>query len=544
MKLLSSLLVFLSCSVLAQTDNFLWPIDKPHILSGNYGELRPNHFHAGLDFSTSNKINLPVYAAQSGYVSRIKVSSVGYGKSIYITHPNGKVTVYGHLTNYILSVTEYVKNQQLKAQSYELDLMLSPNEIKFKAGDMIGYSGNTGGSTGPHLHFEIRDEKTEVPLNPLLFYRIEDNTKPTIDRIGIYNLSDTAAPMFIEQYAVNGTKVKKDSITVATSIVGMAFSGFDRFTASGSKNNIYDVKVYFDGKLTYHHQLDNIAFSEARYVNEFTEMEGKFLFQRCFIPSLYPAGMYKKAMLKGRLFLLDTLYHKIQLVFGDENKNETMIEFQLRTKKFNYYKNPTINGDTYADCKEDLFYKKKKIQIFIPAYTLYNSTPLIFENTLETTGKLIILPTEANLNSTAIVGFEVPKKYKPFKTKLLFKNVDNVYPPIVKNDSVFYAVKNFGWFNLTVDSVAPKIKTELPPAKLQATKGLKQVTFIIKEDLSGVKDYRVTINGKWALAEYDAKSGRLTYFFDANSPKGELNFLVETQDKCSNKATLAIKLKN
>jgi len=246
MKLLSSLLVFLSCSVLAQTDNFLWPIDKPHILSGNYGELRPNHFHAGLDFSTSNKINLPVYAAQSGYVSRIKVSSVGYGKSIYITHPNGKVTVYAHLTNYILSVTEYVKNQQLKAQSYELDLMLSPNEIKFKAGDMIGYSGNTGGSTGPHLHFEIRDEKTEVPLNPLLFYRIEDNTKPTIDRIGIYNLSDTAAPMFIEQYAVNGTKVKKDSITVATSIVGMAFSGFDRFTASGSKNNIYDVKVYFD----------------------------------------------------------------------------------------------------------------------------------------------------------------------------------------------------------------------------------------------------------------------------------------------------------
>ncbi len=548
MRQLSIFLIFISLFVNGQKDNFLWPLDKPISLSGNYGELRPNHFHAGLDFSTNNKINAPVYAVQSGYVSRIKVSSVGYGKAVYITHPNGVVTLYGHLTNYVESLNEYVKVQQLKAQSYEIELMLKPNEIAFKAGDLIGYSGSSGSSTGPHLHFEIRDEKTEVPLNPALYYKLDDIVKPVITQIGLYNLGDTASAQFLNNYEVknvNGKlKLKKDSITIANSIVGLAFSGFDKFTADGSQNNIYSVEVKFDGQLIYHHQLDNISFSDARYVNEFSDTEGKFVFQKCFLPNLYPGGLYKSATNKGRIFLLDTNYHVIQVRTVDENNNENILEFHLRTKKFNYYLPPTIKGDTYANCQQDLLYSNENIEIFIPAYTLYNSTPLIFENTLESTGKLIILPSDANMNSTAIVGFQIPKKHLGHKSKLVFKNVDNVYLPIVKNDSVFYSVKNFGWFNLAVDSVSPTIKTEIPAAKLQATKGLKQVTFILKEDLSGIKDYKLTINGNWALAEYDAKSGRLTYFYDVNTPKGDLNFVVETQDKCFNKATYSVKLKN
>jgi len=244
------------------------------------------------------------------------------------------------------------------------------------------------------------------------------------------------------------------------------------------------------------------------------------------------------------MMLLDTNYHLIQVLACDENGNENELEFYLRTKKFNYYSIPSIKGDTYAYCTKDLLYCKKGIQIFIPKNTLYNSTPLIFENTLQTTGKLIVLPSEANLSSAAIVGFEVPKKYRSFKTKLLFKNADNVYLPIVKRDSVFYAVKNFGWFNLAVDTVAPTIKTEVAAQKLAQAKKLTQVTFILKEELSGLKEYRLTINSNWALAEYDGKSGRLTYYFDDSTPKGNLEFVVMAKDNCLNQSSYSISLKN
>ncbi|MBK7817291.1 MAG: hypothetical protein IPJ60_06765 [Sphingobacteriaceae bacterium] len=156
----------------------------------------------------------------------------------------------------------------------------------------------------------------------------------------------------------------------------------------------------------------------------------------------------------------------------------------------------------------------------------------------------MILPFDATLRSTAIVGFEVPKKFKKFKDKLVFKNVDNTYTPIVKNDSVFYSVRNFGGFVLIVDSLAPKIKTELPAAKLKTAKGLNKLVFVISEELSGIKDYKLTINGEWALAEFDAKSGRLTYFIEEDTPKGELNLVVEAMAKCKNKASFGLKVGN
>src|SRR5690606_17144796 len=205
-------------------DNFIFPMDTPLIISGNYGELRPNHFHAGIDFSTNNKVNLPVYAAADGYVSRIKVSPFGYGKAIYVTHPNGQVTVYAHLNSYNEKIAAIVKQEQYARKNYEVEIYPKANFIQVKKGEIIAYSGNTGGSTGPHIHFELRDEKTETPLNPLKFYSLNDTVKPTLAKIAFYDLSDTISPKYMYAFSIKNA----DTLLLDKSIVGLAFSAFDK----------------------------------------------------------------------------------------------------------------------------------------------------------------------------------------------------------------------------------------------------------------------------------------------------------------------------
>lgn len=532
--------------VCTSQNEFVWPIDSPQIISGNYGELRPEHFHAGLDFSTTNKINLPIYSVAEGYVSRIKVSPVGYGKSVYITHQNGKVSVYGHLNSFSQKIAQFVKNEQYKKQNFEIDLKLNPNDIKINSKEIIGLSGNSGSSTGPHLHFEIRDEKSETPLNPLEYYKINDTIAPTLQQIAFYNLADTSSPKFLSAYKIKLNKkdsliLVKDSIILNQGILGFAFGGYDQFQLKGSPNNIFSAKLYFDEKLIYSHELNEIHFDETRYVNEFCETIEKQTFQKCFLPTLYPKAMYDNIKNKGRVILVDTNFHNLLLTVNDEQGNERNFKFYFKTRKLNYYSKPTINSDVQVNCNKDFMISKNKLQIFIPAKTLYKSTALIFENTIENTGKLIILPSEANLKSTSIVGFEVPKKYLKTKTKLVLKSGTNVLKPINNGDSVFYSVRNFGWFQIDQDTVGPKLKV----AGEKKTGKLKKVTslsFNVSDNLSGIYNYNLFLNNKWVLAEFDAKSNILTYNFDEDTPMGVLNFKLEVKDKVNNSSILEYKL--
>jgi hypothetical protein len=530
----------------SQSSFFRWPLDIPINITGNYGELRPNHFHAGLDFSTNHQINLAVRVAADGYVSRIKVSSGGYGKAVYVTHANGKVTLYAHLTNYNEKLNRFVKEEQYRKQNFEIEVFPKAGEFPFKGGDIIGYSGNTGSSGGPHLHFEIRDEKTEVPYNPALFYDLKDTEKPVIDRIAIYNLADTTNPQIMETLALRTQGfvlgLKNDSVTIKQSVVGLAFSGYDRFKANGGKNNIYNTKIYWDDVLIYEHKLDGIAFDDARYVNEFSEVFSGYKYQKCFAPTLFPAGMYAILKNKGRIVLLDTNYHKVQMVFQDENKNEEKIHFYLRTKKFNYYVKPTAAGDVYAFCNKDIVFNQKKMHFSLPSGTLYSSRSLFIENLLESKGIINILPSNVNLNKAAVVGFEAPLKYRNQKSKLVLKSEKQFFAPALKNDTLYYYIKKFGTFQLVIDTLAPSIQTELSAAKLTQQKKTKQIVFFIKDEISGIKSYNMYINGLWVLSEYDAKTNRLVYFFDDKTPLGKLHIKLEVIDRCDNKAsfTLAI----
>ena len=182
------IIIFLSNFLFSQKNinDFIYPLEREMKITGNYGEIRPNHFHAGIDLSTDPTLNLPIRSVSDGYVSRIKISSVGYGRVIYITHTNGLVSVYAHQKKYAPKINEFIKQKQIAQHKNEIEVYLNPMEIPLKKGEVIGFTGNSGRSTGPHLHFEIREEKSEIPINPLLIYNVKDETKPILTHIDLF----------------------------------------------------------------------------------------------------------------------------------------------------------------------------------------------------------------------------------------------------------------------------------------------------------------------------------------------------------------------
>lgn len=543
-------LVFLSVlmqTLIAQTQlNFVWPIDSSLAITGNYGELRPNHFHAGIDFSTAGKINLPVVSIEEGYVSRIRVSASGYGKCIYITHPNGKVSLYAHLNAFSLKIANVAKKYQYDVQSFEVDFYPRPRSIYVRRNEIIGRSGNTGGSTGPHLHFELRDEQSEMPLNPLSYYNVNDVTPPYIEHIAFYDLSDTTSPkfMFSQRIKNNGDTMilEDDHVLLANSIIGLSYSGFDKCSANGNPNNIYAARIYCDDSLIYFHQLRCIAFSESRYINEFCEKVGNDKYQKCFLPTLYPDEFYDYSLNKGRLVLSEKRFHKVRLVVNDEAGNVQSLVFFIKAKQKTGHKKNAIKSEVLVNCNEDFSFSKNNVQIYIPAKTLYYSTPLILDNSIESSGKLVVLP-EVNLRQPALVGFKVPPKYERNRTKLVLRGSSNNYMPINRNDSVFYAIKEFDWFHLAFDTIPPKIKVAHKKQAIQQAWQLDAFSFHISDNLSGISKYNVWLNNTWVLAEFDNKTDLLTYYFDEDTPMGILEFKVEVVDKLGNRAFLNYVLK-
>lgn len=532
----------------AQTNSgFIWPLDTPHTLTGNYGELRPNHFHVGLDFSTNGKINFPVYAVADGYVSRIKVSSGGYGKAVYITHSGGKLSLYAHFNSYAPAIADAVKHEQYARQNYEVEIFPGKNDIRIQQGQLIGYSGNSGNSSGPHLHFEIRDEKTEVPLNPLEFYRIRDTLLPVVSHVAFYNLADTSAPVFLRGFAVERNRrdslfLKQDSVVIWQSQVGLAFAGYDRFVYRGNPNVTYMARLLLDDNLVYSHKLHHISFSDQRFVNEFSETVNKVKYQKCFLPTLYPQGIYGETLNKGLIALADTNYHRVKLVLLDEQGNENMLQFYVKTKKPGGAVPVAAKGDLYANCNAELQAVKNGLRLYIPKGALYHSSPLFIRNSAGTTSAFSILP-ELNLAVPISVGFPVPPRFRSRASQLVVRNHSAVYVPVIRNDTAFCSVYNLGTFEIGIDTLAPKIKTQLGPKKIRRLKNFKEFSFILSDQLSGIARYSLFVNGQWALAEYDAKNRLLTYAFNDTTPAGTLTFLVTAEDRSGNKAQLKYVLK-
>ena len=339
------------------------PLAIPISLAANFGELRPNHYHMGLDIRTQHRENLPVFAAADGYVARVSVEPSGFGQAIYINHPNGYTTVYGHLNQFFPELAAYVHDQQYRRQSWSVNLQLQPGRFPVKKGDFIAYSGNTGGSQGPHLHFEIRRTTGDINQNPLLFgLPVPDNTPPTVQRLawydrnqGIYAQSPHILPIHRDATAAGsarsatGTASRSATGTAAwspapallvvpTTRISFAISAFDTQSGSANPNGIYEAALYVDDAAVLGFQMNNISYDDTRNINahidyKTRETGGPFLQQLFFLsgypaPSIYtwPAG--KQA--DGVVRLEDDRVHSIRIVVKDTYGNESNLRFRVR----------------------------------------------------------------------------------------------------------------------------------------------------------------------------------------------------------------------
>jgi hypothetical protein len=322
------------------TDYFRSPLEIPLNLSGSFGELRTNHFHAGIDIKTEQREGLNVVAAADGYVSRIKVSSVGYGYALYIDHPNGYTTVYGHLQKYSAKIDEYVKGQQYELESFSIDLYPDRGLLPVMKGEIVGLSGNSGGSGGPHLHFEVRETATEKLVNPLLFgFQVKDKIPPSVSNVWIVPLTDSSwvngarLPVALE---TKGGGLKTTTLPKVYGDVGFAITTVDMLDGNSNRCGIYRIEFFVDGLQVYGQRMDRLDFTTNRAMNAHTIYE-RFKKDRSSIHGSYrlpgnPLDIYDNLVNDGVISFRDGKTHVCEYRLLDIMGNETRVKFNVQSQ--------------------------------------------------------------------------------------------------------------------------------------------------------------------------------------------------------------------
>lgn len=550
MKFLHALLI-LYLPVFSQSnypqDFFGPPLNIPLQLAGNFGELRPNHFHAGFDFKTQQKEGLPILSAGDGYVSRIKVSTVGYGKAIYITHPNGYTTVYGHLQKAWGVIQDYIKKEQYKTQSFEVELFPAPSELVVKRGDTIAISGNTGGSEGPHLHFEVRDTQTEKTLNPLFFgyYRdFPDTKRPQLSTMVVYPVDSTSIANQSQRPMALNLSLQKDGSYIAEKVFANGRIGFgiicsDFDNVSFNSNGVYRVRAFSNGSPAFECQFDSLVFDEGRYVNALIDFprykSTRQRVQKLFMKTPFGLSNIKTDDAHGILNVQPNFSQFYRIEISDFNENTTKIMIPVE-----YASEPVIvpaersKTPYYLKAATDNLYEKDGMEVFFPAHTFYEDFYLKFD----VTGKIMTVhddrvPVHSNFR-VAITDSTVVNKEKTFIASIEGGRKKYNSTKVSKNTFSTFT-KNLGSFTLAMDTIAPKI------VSLQALEGKwlkeKKVAFKITDDLSGIKTYNGSINGHWVLFEYDPKINRIFYEVDdADLQEGKNELKLVVADNLGNSA--------
>ena len=540
------------CSVVViHTAFFLWgqnktdfvsPLDLPFSLSGTFGEPRSTHFHAGIDIKTQGKEGWEVKSIAPGHISRIRVSLGGYGKALYLDHPDQTSSVYAHLKKFAPRIEAYIKSIQYEKQSYTLHEFPKKGEFAISAGEVIGYSGNTGSSSGPHLHFEIRDTDSQKPLNPLLFnLPIKDSQRPQIQELFLFypqKNNTLTHSEFVSLKKVNDSTYHTHLIKSCGKI-GLGLKMFDRQDLSYSRNGIYKARVEINGKTIVRYEFDQLDYSDSKklLVNldypTFIKKRSKIL--KLFFQNHKPLTFMKYLNNEGLFNIELGKSYLVKVIIEDFSGNSSYIEIYIDgTKK--KIPNKKLEGKL-IEPRLDYTLTLNDKELYFPKKTFFENAIIQIE---EAKNSINIGPNLFPFDNPYEIQFKTNeedsiKLRQTFIAKKTEKKI-SFLPTTLDKGHWKTKVKDMGNFTLARDSVAPKIS----PSNFRPNQWLSKLKYIkvnISDDFSGIKSYRGTINGKWVLFEYEPKRKLLTYdFSDKVFEQAKHELELEVEDNVGNKS--------
>ncbi len=528
------------------------PLDIPMILAGTFGELRTAHFHSGIDIKTQNTEGLKIHTAAEGYVSRIKVSLWGYGKTLYITHPNGYTTVYAHLKKFNPTIEAFVKKQQYKKESFEIQLFPNKDALKVTKDEVIAFSGNTGSSSAPHLHFEIRNTKTEKIINPMHFGLIPNDTKkPKILNLRAYPVGDSSVvnksniPIPID-FTETKSGIYQANEIEAYGKIGLAINTYDRQDGALNKNGVYKIEMFVNGKSIYQHKLETFSFSESKLINLLIDYPfyytHKRKYQKTHIHPESNLSIYQNTQEKGYISVLDKMNYQVTIQISDFVGNISTLNIPIKGNQTV----PTITKKPEAtpyfiNRKKDTLIKLKTVTVNFPKQTFYDN---VYLDLFMKDSVLNVHKPNIPLNKSYSITFDVKKYTEAQKQQMYIASITNnkyyTYVSTVKKDSLFKtSTKTLGKFTLNTDKQSPVIKNTNISEGQKISK-YRYLTTAISDKQTGIKSFRGEIDGEWILMEYNTKKGVLTYDFnDKKLSKGKHTFQLTVKDNVENTSTFS-----
>lgn len=531
------------------------PLNIPMQLVANFGEIRTNHWHMGLDIRTQHKVNLPVFAAADGYIARVSIEPGGFGQAIYINHPNGFTTLYGHLNSFFPALAQYIKEQQYAQQSWKVNLLLPAGLFPVNKGDLIGRSGSTGASEGPHVHFEIRDTKTTNCLNPLLFnFPVADAVPPTLLRLALYNRNISTygqTPQLISLKKTGAAYILASKILkVGSDKISFAIGSFDRLSGSANPNGIYSAKILMDGEPVSQFILDDIGYDETRYINAQIDypykIKGGALLQHISpLPGATNVA-YTVFNKDGLIHLNDDAVHTLVIEVCDANKNTSRIQFAVQYDE--KLSKPYTSGgaDKFIPNNVNIF-ESNEFEVFTSEASIYDTVALSYTNTTNNaansaSGLHTFLSTAIPSQDSVTIRIKPLSNYTDEeKDRIVIKNVSGTKTFIQKakwqNGWLATKFRQFGTFQAFIDAEAPTINA--PPSDL--TKA-GRIVFTPKDNFNSIKLFRAELDGQWLRFTND-KGKTWIYYFDEKFSRGEHELKVIVEDEAGNVTTKVWKVK-
>ena len=538
--------------------DFRPPLDiVPPALAGSFGELRSNHFHSGMDYRTNQREGYPVYAIADGYVSRLRVQNSGFGLALYITHPNGYTSVYGHLQRFSPKIAQQAKSTQYQKQSYEIDEFPNSQLIPVRKGDVIAYTGNTGSSGGPHLHFEIRDTKTEATINPQLFgLDIPDKVSPVIYSMYVYRLNKKPFNEFTpkQYFQVTGGpgnyRLNKVNTISLGGEVGFGIVTTDRHTGASGLNGVYSIELELDGVSVYTSSVERFSFENTKAINSHidypTYLKTKRSIQKSFVDPGNPLKIYSNLVNGGRIEFTDGKLHRLKYTVTDGKGNKSTLSFSVQAdSKANIDSADPVPGKPHFSYNNLNEFSNEEVRVIVPKGSLYNDLYFDYKQEPKPTVNAYSKIHQIHNNLTPLhTGFELwikaDSSLMKYKDKALIVNTGRGSQGGYFEDGFVKAKpRYFGSYLISVDTIAPTI-VPLNISDGKRISGLSKASFKIRDNLSGIKNFNGYIDGKWVLMEFDAKTANLWHSFESTLAPGKHTLELIVSDMKDNKKNYTI----